>query len=165
MLLDTDESIINPGSAFSLFFVLEALREDGRNAEALKLLRDKYKFMLDKGATTWWETFPGYEPHCPGWWTRSHCHGWSSGATYFLSKEVLGVKPLSAGMGKVLIAPEPFDLQWAKGSFPTPHGVIRVQWEKKDGTFKIKVEAPEACGCEVQTPEGSGSPSVELKYY
>jgi len=59
----------------------------------------------------------------------SLCHGWSAGATNFLTERVLGVRSTWAGFGTCVIEPDLGDLQWAKGVVPTPHGPIKVRAE------------------------------------
>jgi hypothetical protein len=106
--------------------------------------------MLDKGATTCWETFPGHE--LSNRWTRSHCHAWSAAPTYFLSAYQLGIRPIEPGFSKALIAPEPADLKWAKGRMSTPKGNISVWWQKDDKRFDIQVELPEGVSAQIQLP-------------
>src|ERR1700692_3138838 len=65
--------------------------------------------MLARGAATLWESF---EP------TASLCHGFSATPVYQLSTEVLGVAPLEPGCARVRIAPQPVDLDWARGVVP-----------------------------------------------
>jgi hypothetical protein len=104
--------------------------------------------MLRRGATTWWEKFS------PGWpddmkWVLNQtaylslCHGWSSGPTSYLTENVLGVRPTSAGFATTDIAPQLGDLAWAKGDVPTPHGVIRVQVERLPAGPSCIVMLPE----------------------
>jgi hypothetical protein len=48
------------------------------------------------------------------------------------------------GGEKIKIAPNLGDLEWAKGSFPTKYGVLKVSHSKSaDGTVKTEVDAPE----------------------
>ena len=75
--------------------------------------------------------------------TRSHCHGWSSAPTYFLSRFILGVQPAEPGFKKAIINPHFGDLKWARGTYPTPQGVIKVEWKKlENGEYDIKVDSP-----------------------
>ncbi len=106
--------------------------------------------MLYYGATTCWETFPGWEKERL---TRSHCHGWSAAPSYFFGAYILGVKPVSPGFKEVVIQPFTCGLKWAKGSVPTPKGIISVYWELRDGKFSIDVKAPEECKYHVIYPD------------
>ena len=49
-----------------------------------------------------------------GMLSRSHCHAWSAAPAYFLSRSVLGVKPLAPFWTSVEIAPVPCGLAWAR---------------------------------------------------
>jgi alpha-L-rhamnosidase len=143
----TDE-VVPVGSPWFLFFTLETLFAEGYQEDAMQILKSQWQRMLDKGATTFWETFPGTLGG--GHWSRSLCHGWSAAPAYFLSTQVLGVTPLEPGYRKVRIAPQTFGLTWARGQVPTPHGPIYVAWElDDDGAVKLEIDAPAACEVEV----------------
>jgi len=160
IITEPGKKVVKTGSPFFLFFVLEALSKSGQMQYALNLIREKYGLMLDKGATTWWETFPGYETY---WWTRSHCHAWSSGATYFLSTQILGIQPIEPGFRKVLIYPHPCDLKWAKGRFPTPYGQINIEWKLNNNIIEIDIVAPKECKCIIKS-EQKYKPKIRLSY-
>jgi hypothetical protein len=145
------EEIVPVGSPWFLFFTLETLFQVGHDEDALQLLREQWNRMLEKGATTFWETFPGHIGG--GHWSRSLCHGWSAAPAYFLSTKVLGVTPAAPGYSRVRIAPQPWNLRWARGVVPTPHGPVSVAWHIDDaGKFQIEYHAPASCTVEVVTP-------------
>ena len=122
--------------------------------------------MLDLGATTFWEDFnldwipnaaPIDEPvpagkkdihgdfgaYCYPGFRHSLCHGWSSGPTTWLSDHVLGIKIVDVERKQISIEPHLGKLEWAKGTYPTPWGVIEVSHEKKaDGKIATKVKLP-----------------------
>ncbi len=131
---------VSIGSPFMMFFSLEALAKDGQYDLMVEWMRRYWGMMLDRGATSCWETFPGFQQDR---WTRSHCHAWSAAPGYFLPMYQLGVRPLKTGFAEVLIEPETVDLQWCRGTVPTPHGDLRVQWEYALG-FTLSVELPPA---------------------
>ena len=142
------EEIVPVGSPWFLFFTLEALFQAGHSDDALQLLREQWNRMLEKGATTFWETFPGHIGG--GHWSRSLCHGWSAAPAYFLSAKVLGVTPAAPGYSRVRIAPQPWNLRWARGTVPTPRGPVSVAWQlDEDGKLQIEYQAPEGCEVEV----------------
>jgi alpha-L-rhamnosidase len=143
-LTDPDE-IVPVGSPWFLFFTLETLFEEGYGETAMTILREQWKRMLDKGATTFWETFPA-ESHDgrPTHWSRSLCHAWSAAPAYFLSSHVLGVVPLEPGYSRVVIDPKPFRLSWAEGTIPTIHGDIFVRWRiREDDVLDITYQVPD----------------------
>jgi len=47
------------------------------------------------------------------------------------------------------------DLTWAQTSCRTPWGPIRSGWEKKDGTFLLRLSLPEGITAEVVMPDGT----------
>ena len=125
--------------------------------------------MLDLGATTFWEDFDidwtkncsrideilpadseksdihgDFGGYCYVGYRHSFCHGWASGPAPFLMEYVLGVRPIEAGSREVLISPSLGDLKYAKGSVPTPYGVIEVSHTKMpDGGVKTTYNAPD----------------------
>ena len=139
-LIHPPKNMVKFGTPFSMFFLLEELGKEGHYGELLRVIRDRWGFMLDAGATTFWESFPGLRKDVP---TRSYCHGWSAAPTYFLTRYQLGVVPLEPGYHKALIAPNPADLSWAKGRVPTPYGEIEVDWKKEKEEFRLDVTLPE----------------------
>jgi alpha-L-rhamnosidase len=141
--------MVKVGSPFAMFYIFEALAKSGRYADILAIIRDRWGQMIDKGATTFWETFPGYNKE---WWTRSYCHAWSAAPTYFLTRYALGVWGDAPGCTTVRIAPEPVDLTWARGTLPTPHGVVQVAWEKKDDKFSLSAKLPPGVQGVVELP-------------
>jgi alpha-L-rhamnosidase len=78
---------------------------------------------------------------------------------------VLGVCPTEDGYKSVRIQPRvhAYDLTWAKGTIPTPHGIITVAWEKADGKLTLEVSLPaySALACEVVLPDGSTHTQTE----
>ena len=165
------EEVVSVGGAknFSTFYgyyMLQALAKAGRHQQALDIIRQYWGAMLDLGATTFWEDFKmewtenaarideftpkgkidihrNYGDHCYISYRHSLCHGWASGPTAWLTQHVLGVEVLDAGCRKLRITPHLGDLQWAEGTFPTPHGIVSIRHEKgTDGKVRTKVDAP-----------------------
>ena len=125
--------------------VLDALSLGGHQREALAWLRSYWGGMLAQGATSFWENYDLRWPKDPltfplslqadgssGYFT-SFAHGWSAGPTAWLSENVLGIRDAADGFRSVTIAPRLLGLSYARGTVPTPHGVIVVD-AKKDGT-------------------------------
>jgi len=122
-------------SPFFYAYVLEALVEAGCRAEAIGIIREKWGAMIDAGATTFWEMWDVT--------VESHCHAWSASPVYHLMQQVLGVSPTEPGWKSVRIAPVPEELEFAKGTVPTPHGPIRVEWEKAgEDQLAVRIDIP-----------------------
>ena len=134
-----------------LFYVLQAMAKLDKGQEALDLIRKVWGGMLQRGATTWWATFPVNDDEISD---EAICSGSSAAPTYFLPAEVLGVKPSTAS-GAVVIQPRVGDLDWAKGHIKTIAGDVDVEWHnnpcvsgfERSGNpetpcFTIDIEAP-----------------------
>jgi hypothetical protein len=92
-------------------------------------IRKLWGSMLEDGATAWHESWT----HGPETWGNSSaCHAWSASPTYHLSEQIGGVSPAAPGFDKVRIAPQMFDLDYAKVRTPTRHGEIEIEWQRKD---------------------------------
>jgi alpha-L-rhamnosidase len=135
-------------SPFFYTYVLEALERQGLAAEVIGLVRDKWgEAFIDDGATTFYEM-----------WTvtiESRCHAWSASPVYHLMQTALGVTPTAPGWGSVRIAPVPETLEFARGVVPTPHGPLRVEWEKGgEDQLVVRIEVPEGLSAEFVSPDG-----------
>lgn len=147
--------VVQIGSPYFMFYALDALFHSGQVDHALQLIRDRWGAMLDAGATTCWERF---DPE------HSWCHGGSAGPTYFLSAELLGVKPVDPGFSKIQIRPGVGDLAWAEGVVPTVRGDVCVSWKQTEGRFQMQVDIPKGCVAMVGLPKLSRPhPRIELR--
>jgi hypothetical protein len=88
-----------------------------------------------------WSEFltDGYDTigECWGWGT--HVHGWSCTPTRDMIFYTLGVTPAEPGYTKARIAPRLGRLASARGSVPTPHGLISVEVSAKSLTIDSPV--------------------------
>lgn len=152
-----NEEVIAPNapsgySTFYGYYMLQARALAGDIQGCIDSIRSYWGGMLSLGATTFWEDFDiawlenaarideltppdkvdvhgTYGGYCYQGYRHSLCHGWASGPTAWLSEFVLGISSAEPGFGKVKIKPNLGDLQWAEGSYPTPHGIIHVRHE------------------------------------
>ena len=153
-------------STFLGYYLLAALAKGGRMEDALSATEQYWGAMLDKGATSFWEDFDltwaensstldrmpengerdihgDFGAYCYRGLRHSLCHGWASGPCSFLTRHVLGVTTLTAGMRRVRIRPCLGSLTFAKGTVPTPHGVITVSHTRgEDGKIHTEYTAP-----------------------
>lgn len=61
----------------------------------------------------------------------------------WLTENVLGVRIMEPGCTKLEIKPHLGNLSWAKGTFPTPFGIVHISHKKKkDGSIESKIKAP-----------------------
>lgn len=153
IMYNPPEGFVKAGSPFFEFFLLEGMQREGREQEFINTILHDWGFMVDVGATTFWEMWSIRNMN-EGRLTRSHCHGWSSAPTFFLSTYVLGVEPGKPGTKTLTIQPHPGSLKWARGCVPTANGVVEVQWENpQDGEFELRAKAPPELTLEIILPK------------
>ena len=134
-------------SPFFYAYVLEALAEAGFRGEVVQIIRDKWGAMIDAGATTFWELWEVT--------TESRCHAWSASPVYHLMQQVLGVNPTEPGWKSIRVAPFVEELDFAKGTVPTPRGKLRVEWEKAgEDQLAVRVDVPGDIDAEFVSPLG-----------
>ena len=73
----------------------------------------------------------------------TQCHAWASGPSVLLPAYILGLRPVGPGWSKVEVVPQFGPLTKASGFVATPHGPIRVEWNRADDANPILVDAPE----------------------
>lgn len=153
-------------STFMGYYILTARGMAGDYEGCLSCIRDYWGGMLKLGATTFWEDFDinwmeaaapidrlpaagetdvhgTYGAYCYKGYRHSLCHGWASGVTPWLTENILGVRIVKPGCRVLEIKPHLGDLSWAKGTFPTPMGIVHISHKKrKDGSVETKIKAP-----------------------
>jgi hypothetical protein len=145
------------GTPYFERYRLEALADNGKAAEAVRIIRQRWGGMLADGATTFGEKWE----HKPG---RSMCQARSAHPAYFLVTRVLGVTPAVPGMSKVRIAPQMAGLESASGRVPTPFGMLEVEWEKRGEGIAVQVSCPEGVEAVVELPlAGINRPVLKVR--
>lgn len=139
------------GTPWLYSFYLQELAREQRVQEMLALIREHWGDMLDKGATTAWETFAGWETN--GRWTRSWCHAWSTMPAYLLATRVLGIRSNTPGLAQVVIAPQLEQLSWVRGALPTPHGEVTLQAERTEQGLLLALTLPPTVSARVELPQ------------
>ncbi len=142
---------VRAGSPFFMFFLIEAYDQEHRYQDMLKVIRSYWGSQIEAGATTFWEMYHPDEPRN----TRSHCHGWSSAPTYFITRSILGVQPAQPGFGKILIQPQINLLKKAHGIVPTPRGNITVTWHSHKGICHLDLSWPDNTPVQVVLPKNT----------
>jgi hypothetical protein len=111
------------------------------------VIRDKWSSMIDAGAVTFWELWDVTY--------QSRCHAWSASPLYHLSEQVLGVMPIAPGWRQVRVAPLCENIDFARGTVPSPLGLIRVEWQRAgDDQLAVQAEIPDGVVAEFVTPSG-----------
>ncbi|MDF1514194.1 MAG: alpha-L-rhamnosidase C-terminal domain-containing protein, partial [Anaerolineae bacterium] len=140
----TSDSRIHRMKFMQSFYLARALEKAGGYAafdgHVLSLWRDA----MAKNVTTW----PEYPDP-----TRSDCHGWSSWIAADFITCILGIQPGEPGFRHINLVPQLASCQYAQGSAPTPHGVVRMAWQrKKDGSVSLNAEVPVGIPAILQIP-------------
>ena len=118
-------------------YLIDAMSTLDHPEAALAWIRTYWGGMLAQGATSFWESYDLRWPKGPNFalslqadgtsgYFVSLAHGWSSGPTAWLTENVLGVTPTAPGYATVSISPHLLDLTYARGTVPTPKGLLTV---------------------------------------
>jgi hypothetical protein len=160
-------------STFFGYYMLQARARAGDYRGCLETIRRYWGGMLDAGATSFWEDFdlawlkdagrideltpPGkkdlhadFGDFCYKGLRHSLCHGWAAGPTAWLHEHVLGLRPLlpapqaPGARPRLLVSPHLGDLELARGTFPTPAGIVEVRHARcASGQVETEISAPE----------------------
>lgn len=127
-------------------------------------IRRDWGHMLSSGATSFWETIKGGDDFD---FAGSLCHGWSAIPVYIESAYLLGVRPLEPGFRRFVVDPVAGVVACCKGTVPTPHGDINVEWEQGASGFVLRhLSYPpqtqpvlgRACCISVESRDGASAP-------
>ena len=131
MMKDDALPVVQP---YFMHFVFEAIHQAGLFKEyGFRELR-RWKALLDEHPTSLKEC----------WDTGDYSHAWGGTPAYQFFARVLGITPSAPGFHTVHIQPELGDLDWVEGQAPTPLGIIRCHWERKNGQVSGKISIPAA---------------------
>lgn len=129
----SDDTLIQAQPYF-MHFVLNALAESGLFEKyGLEQIR-RWRALLEECPGSLKEVWYGFD--C------DYSHAWSGTPTYQLPARVLGVRPTKPGMTQIEIDPWLGDLTWAKGSVPTPYGMVKVSVEKQHDGIVLSLYVP-----------------------
>lgn len=107
---------------------------------------DYYGGMLDIGATTFYEE---YDPTKRGVehyamygapFEKSLCHAWSASPIYLLGAYRLGIRNTGVAYDHYEVRPNLGDLQYMKGSVPTPGGNITIEMDRSQITVSAELD-------------------------
>ncbi len=155
--------------------IMNALTKVGRNDVALRLLHNtdfpSWGFSIKNGATSIWERWDGWTPEKgfqdPG--MNSFAHYAFGAVVGWMYRELGGIDNASPGFDTIRIRPL-FDpkLDWAKASYQSVHGPIKVEWKKSGKSHQVNVAIPANTTAEIQFGDevlkvGSGNHHFDLK--
>lgn len=139
-------------SVYAAQYLLEALFEAGEAEHAIELMTShgdrSWHNMLRQGATITWEAWDNrFKPN------QDWNHAWGAAPANIIPRYVLGVRPLSPGYGRVMIAPQPGPLQELRGTVPTIRGPIRVSVVRDaSGRWNVHYQVPAGIAVEMHPP-------------
>ena len=152
--------VVSRGMACSVYgtqYLLEALFEADQDDTAIHLMtRDELRGwvnMMKAGSTITLEAWDiMYKPNLD--WN----HAWGAVPVNIIPRYVMGVRPLEAGFGKILIRPQVGSLEAIEGYVPTVRGTVRVGVRQKPGTqYSVTVEVPVNTTARVELPWREGA--------
>ncbi|HKG05040.1 MAG TPA: alpha-L-rhamnosidase C-terminal domain-containing protein, partial [Pedobacter sp.] len=138
-------------SPFNQYFVIQAFALMNKYDDALSSIRDLWGGQIKYGGSTFFEDYRpswnavveknGPVPNNQCGFT-SLCHPWGAGVTKWLSEEVLGIKPTSAGFATFDILPHPGrTLTYVSGKTPAPKGDISASFNVATGKSTVTTPA------------------------
>lgn len=140
-----NDDILKITTPYCKFYELTGLCEADKCNDVLKIMREYWGGMLNLGATSFWEQYdPDETDHYSMYgrpYGKSLCHAWGASPVYLLGRYFLGVSPTSAGYATYKISPKLGDLEFIKGSVPTPNGDVFIYMDRQ------KLEITGVIGC------------------
>ncbi len=141
------------------------LSKAGRADVAHRLLLNEtfpsWGYSIRHGATTIWERWDGWTEDA-GFQTpmmNSFNHYSLGSVAQWLYEYVAGIRALEPGYARVLVAPEPGELEWARAVYRSVRGPISSAWRQDGDTFSLEVEIPPNVTATVVVP---GRPPVDV---
>jgi len=131
---------------YGMYWVLDALGRSERISEAIDLIETYYGYMLDSGATTWWEAFDADQTYA-----GSLSHGWGGSPTWFLSTYVIATR--QTGPHSWEVKPALLALDRAEGGLPLQDGMLSLAWETINCSSQILISSPPGSSGNVILPD------------
>lgn len=125
---------------YYMHFVLDAISHAG---------------LFDKYGTVWmrkWHIVPQTQTFYEMGDQGDLSHGWIATPLCQMSENILGVRAEAPAYRTLSIRPTLCDLAWAKGSVPTPHGPVNVNWRRAGDGLTLTVKVPPGTVADVAIP-------------
>ena len=130
--------------------LLDVLARNGHADLAVEMLLKTtypgYGYMIERGATTLWESWNG---------AGSHCHPMFGSVSGWFYRVLAGIRcdPAGPGFRKIVIMPTPCGgLTSASASVRTLRGTVAVAWRRDGGRFSMRVTIPGNSTAQVAVP-------------
>jgi len=140
--------------------IAPVLDAHGRPDLAHVLLRGteppSWLYPLRHNATTVWERWDGYTDErgfqVPAMNSFNHYALGSIGEWLYRGVAGLDQAPDSVGYRDLLVRPRPGTLAWARASYESVRGTVRVAWTRVDGVLRLDVTVPPGATATVHMP-------------
>ncbi len=145
--------VVARGMACSVYgaqYLLEALYATGRDKDALRL-------MTAKGERSWWNMIKQGSTMTMEAWSAAvkpnltWNHAWGAAPANIISRYILGVRPTEPGSTRLLVAPQPGSLKWARGKVPTAQGAVSVEIRNAE-VFTMGIDLPQGTTADIALP-------------
>ena len=171
-LIEQNDSHLGTG-LLSTRMLLPVLAENGRPDVAIKLLmqdtQPSWLSQIERGATSVWETWEGYDKHGKAWFSQNH-YGLGAVAGW-LQEGIAGLSPIAPAYRRFRVAPlVASGLTYAEATIETPFGYAKSAWQVTDGIVKLEVIVPPGTradiylGTDCNKQVGSGTHHFEWKH-
>ena len=134
---------------FSTMMLFDVLRESDNNQLAYSIANKKafpgWGYMLANDATTLWESWAKPE-------SSSYNHPMFGSIDEWFYKSLLGITAAAPAYKKIIIKPQPGQLNWAKGDYQSIYGLIKSDWRKDVSGFALELEIPVNTTAEIWLP-------------
>jgi alpha-L-rhamnosidase len=140
-------------SVYCAAYYLQALFAGGQAQAAIDAMTadttTSWRHMIDMGAGS---TTEAWDPSIKG--NMSYSHAWATGPAFVVPGDLFGVLPLSAGWGKILVAPQPgTSLTSGSVTVPTQRGPVSASFtQDPGGALTVQVNVPTTAVAQVALP-------------
>jgi alpha-L-rhamnosidase len=119
------------------FYIHEALYR-GRRADAVETRLAWWKTLQARGLLT---TVEKEDP------VRSDCHAWGAHPLFHEAAAMAGIRPLSPGLARILVDPQPGSRGLVDVRIPHPGGgEVSVRWRRQGAGWGCRIELPPGIG-------------------
>jgi len=151
-----------PAGVYGAEYLLAGLFQAGDADTALGLMitnnTRSWMNMINMGSTLADEAWSTADKSNEDW-----NHAWGSAPGNLIPQYVLGLRPLAAGYGQVLIQPQlGATLSFVQGTVPTLRGPVSIQVTNGAGTYQMLLNLPGNVSATVMLPAGGATNSVAL---
>lgn len=151
-----------PCSVYGAQYLLQALFEAGDVDTALGLMTTNgprgWLNMINLGSTLSTEAWNFQDKPNMDW-----NHAWGAAPGNLIPRFVLGLRPLTAGFGQILIQPQlGKTLTYAQGVVPTIRGPVGISVSNSPGSFQLLLDVPGNVTATVKLPTLDATDTVAL---